>query len=345
METIVPELRWCDKERLLNELRCCVDARQKVRLLVIVNLVHGRDVRATVAALQVSRSMVYRVAARFREHGAAGLVDGRRNNGRRKVTDKYRWLLYGVVKSSPLDHGWQRPTWTRVLLVATMFTKTRVKIHVATMSLVLHRLGARRGRPKPTVACPWPESRRRRRLAEIRRLIAQLPANEVAVYEDEIDIHLNPKIGWDWMVRGQQKQVPTPGKNVKRYLAGARDARTRRLIWVEGDHKTSELFVRLLWKLVRQYGDAKVIHVILDNYKIHSSSLVATSLRSADGKIQLHFLPPYCPDDNPIERDWEDLHANVTRNHRCTTIEQLLENIRWYLVQRNRTVNRPSLAA
>jgi hypothetical protein len=30
-----------------------------------------------------------------------------------------------------------------------------------------------------------------------------LPADEVALYEDEVDIHLNPKIGPDWMVAGQ----------------------------------------------------------------------------------------------------------------------------------------------
>jgi transposase len=32
----------------------------------------------------------------------------------------------------------------------------------------------------------------------------------------------------------------------------------------------------------------------------------------------LHFLPPYCPDDNRIERLWKDLHDNVTRNHKVS---------------------------
>ena len=41
------------------------------------------------------------------------------------------------------------------------------------------------------------------------------------MFVDEVDIHLNPKIGPDWMLRGQQKTVPTPGQNQKRYLAGA----------------------------------------------------------------------------------------------------------------------------
>ena len=40
-------------------------------------------------------------------------------------------------------------------------------------------------------------------------------------YEDEVEIHLNPKIGADWQLRGQQKRVVTPGRNEKYYLAGA----------------------------------------------------------------------------------------------------------------------------
>lgn len=70
------------------------------------------------------------------------------------------------------------------------------------------------------VGCPWSKRKKNRRIREIRRLLASLPKGHVAVYEDEVDIHLNPKIGLDWMVRGQQKEVVTPGQNQKRYLAG-----------------------------------------------------------------------------------------------------------------------------
>lgn len=40
-------------------------------------------------------------------------------------------------------------------------------------------------------------------------MVATLGPGEVAVYLDEVDIHLNPKIGADWMNRGKQKQVMT----------------------------------------------------------------------------------------------------------------------------------------
>ena len=122
------------------------------------------------------------------------------------------------------------------------------------------------------VGCPWKKGRRTRRLNAIRRLIESLPDDEVILYVDEVDIHLNPKIGRDYMSQGTQKMVLTPGKNEKRYLAGALNARTGRLTWVEGDRKTSDLFILQLWQLVgRDYPHAKRIHLILDNYRIHSS--------------------------------------------------------------------------
>jgi len=36
-------------------------------------------------------------------------------------------------------------------------------------------------------------------------------------YEDEVDIHLNPKIDADWGLRGQQRKVVTLGQ-IKKYF-------------------------------------------------------------------------------------------------------------------------------
>jgi transposase len=336
MSGIVPELRWSDKEWLFQQLGRCTKARQRTRYLIIANLLHGRSVPDIVCALQVGRSTVYDVAKRFRECGEVGLIDRREENGERKLDETYLAKLHEVVAASAQDYGWRRPTWTRELLAETMAWETGVRIHVSTMSTALKMISARQGRPKPTVDCPWSKRAKNKRLRELRRLVETLPEDEVAVYEDEVDIHLNPKIGPDWMVQGQQKEVLTPGKNRKRYLAGAIDSRTGELIWVEDEKKNTLLFIYLLWELVQHYRDAKVIHVILDNYSIHSTQQVEVSLATAEGqRIQLHFLPPYCPDHNRIERFWRDLHANVTRNHRCITMSELMSEVNYWLKQRN----------
>ena len=171
-------------------------------------------------------------------------------------------------------------------------------------------------------------------------LLATLPRRERALYEDEVDIHLHPKVGQDWMVSGQQKEVVTPGQNQKRYLAGAQDTRTGELIWVEAEKKNSWLFLDLLKRLVTVYPRARVIHVILDNYSIHSSEVVGIALAHFASQIRLVFLPPYSPDHNRIERVWEDLHADVTRNHQCPTMTSLMQNVYYYLEKRNQTTVR-----
>jgi transposase len=59
------------------------------------------------------------------------------------------------------------------------------------------------------------------------------------------------------------------------------------------------------------------------------------ALAQLGGRVVLHFLPPYCPDANRIERVWLDLHANVTRNHRCRTIQKRMRRVQGYLLARN----------
>jgi hypothetical protein len=270
-----------------------------------------------------------------------GLADRREDNGESKVTEEYEAQLFAVVPSSPRKHGYRRPTWTQELLILVLHKRTGIRISRTTMSRLLKRLHIRLGRPKPIVGCPWKKRRRMKRLREIRALIGSVPEDEVILYVDEVDIHLNPKIGPDWMLRGTQKTVLTPGKNQKRYLAGALNARTGRLTWVEAERKNSQLFILQLWQLVgRDYPQAKRIHLILDNFRIHSSRQVEAALARLDGRVVLHFLPPYCPDHNRIERVWRDLHENVTRNHQCRTMKELMTEVYHWLKKRDRQLQR-----
>jgi transposase len=336
MLSIVPKVAWFVKEKMRKRFQKCRVALVRIRYLIVFNLWNGRGAREIEPILGVHNTTVYRVARRFRELGEASLWDGREDNGAEKLSEAYLGMLNDIVRSTPQDHGWRRPTWTRELLIETMVRKTGVRIHVTTMSRALALIKARRGKPRPRVECPWHPAVKTRKLNKIAHLVASLPRREVAVYEDEVDIHLNPKIGLDWMGFGQQKEAMTPGKNEKRYLAGALDVRTGEVHWVEAEKKDSWLFMDLLKKLTVLYAQAKVIHVILDNYGIHSSNVIGIALAHFARRVRLHFLPPYCPDYNRIERIWQDLHAEVTRNHQCCGMTELMREVRYYLRKRNR---------
>jgi transposase len=303
----------------------------------IVLLADKQRTRPRIAeAVGCSVSWVNRVIAGFRQFGPASLHDARADNGTLKIDERYLSMLYDLVDQSPQDHGYPRPTWTQELLARVMRQQTGVKVHRATMSRALALIGARLGRPRPTVGCPWSKAHKTRRLNTIRRVLDRLPPDEIGFYVDEVDIHLNPKIGPDWMNRGTQKEVMTPGQNVKRYLAGALDARSGVLTWVRADRKNSLLFIALAQKLAGQHPQAKVIHLVLDNFKIHNSRATRAALAALHGRVMLHFLPPYSPEGNKIERLWLDLHANVTRNHRCGDMPELMNKAYSYLRNRNR---------
>ena len=316
------------------------DKALAVRCQIVLLADKQRPRQSIAESVGCSVSWVQRVLRRFRELGVVALYDGRADNGTVKLDVHFLSLLYETVDQSPRDYHYIRPTWTQELLCKVMQYRTGVKVHRATMSRALHQIKARLGRPRPTVGCPWSKGRKTRRLNELQRLVDHLPADELAFFVDEVDIHLNPKIGPDWMNHGKQKQVPTPGKNQKRYLAGALNADTDRITWVRSDRKNSLQVVALIRRLAEEHPQAKVIHLILDNCKTHHSQITQAAVATLDGKVKLHFLPPYCPEGNRIERTWLDLHANVTRNHRCSTMAELMDNVYEYLRNRNRRSQR-----
>lgn len=326
-----------DRRWVRNRAKCACDPLIRGHCKILLSLVAGKGPSVIASSGVCSASQVYRVAHRFVEEGLTALADKREDNGQTKVDEHYEAVLLEVVgNSSPRAHGYRRPTWTQELLILVLEKKTRVLVSTTTMSRLLKRLKIRLGRPKPIVGCPWKKQRRKRRIRTLKRLVDNLPADEVVVYADEVDIHLNPKIGPDYMLPGTQKTVLTPGKNEKRYLAGALNARTGRLTWVEADRKDSDLFIRQLWQLAtKDYPQARCIHIILDNYKIHSSQRTQLALAALKDRVKLHFLPPYCPDHNRIERTWKDLHDNVTRNHTCPNMRTLMKEVNSYLVQKD----------
>jgi transposase len=128
-------------------------------------------------------------------------------------------------------------------------------------------------------------------------------------------------------------------------LAGVYEPLTDRLVYVEGDRKASWNFLNLLRALLDSYDRTQTIQAILDNYIIHKSRVTQAWLAEFGDRLRLHFLPPYCPNENRIERIWLDLHANVTRNHRHRTIDTLLNRVHGYLAERFDTRRRLLLVA
>jgi hypothetical protein len=175
-------------------------------------------------------------------------------------------------------------------------------------------------RPRPVVGPSDPQQEAK--LQALRQLLARLPANDIAVFQDEVDVNTNPKIGAMWMRRGQQATVVTPGTNEKRYLAGSLNWRTGALILTEGlpqEGRTTALFLRHLDDLRRHLLCYRTIHVICDNARSHKESGRAKVSQAMGPSHRAPLLTDFGPRDQSHRTD---LVAFARRAHSLSSLSE-----------------------
>ncbi len=89
--------------------------------------------------------------------------------------------------------------------------------------------------------------------------------------------------------------------------------------------------IRLLESLEALYPLMAIIHVYLDNARYHHAKLVQAWLAQPGRRIRLHFIPPYCPHLNSIERLWGAMHKRVTHNKCYATSREFADEVLTFL--------------
>ncbi|ECG5959209.1 IS630 family transposase [Salmonella enterica] len=319
-----------DEERQLmrKEAQQTHDKNHARRLIAMLMLHQGMTVTDVARLLCAARSSVGRWINWFTLHGVEGLKSLRPGRAPRWPVADILQLLPLLVQRSPKDFGWLRSRWSTELLALVINRLFDVTLHRSTLHRYLRQADMVWRRAAPTLKIKDPHYEEKRFVIE--QALAQEQTAHPVFYQDEVDIDLNPKIGADWMPKGQQKRIATPGQNQKHYLAGVLHSGTGRVHYVSGSSKSSDLFISLLETLRRTYRWAKTITLVADNYIIHKSRKVERWLEE-NPKFRLLFLPTYSPWLNPIERLWLSLHETITRNHQCRYMWQLLKQVAQFM--------------
>lgn len=317
-----------EQRRLEKIVQCSKDKRFSRRANAIL-LVHQGNSRAKVARLlSAARSSINRWCGWYEKDGIDGLKDAPQGRPAVLPGDAIAQLLFVLVEWTPQELGYQRSRWSTELFAQVIHEYAGIKLHSSTLRRWLPHLGIVWRRAAPTLRIRDPH--KDEKLAAIRSALEKCCADHPVFYEDEVDIHLNPKIGADWGFRGKQRLVPTPGQNAKYYLAGSLHAGTGKVSYVGSISKCSELFISMLEHLRRTYRKAKTITLIVDNYIIHKSRKTQAWLKQ-NPKFILLFQPVYSPWVNKIEKLWHALHETVTRNHKCKEMWQLLQRVKRFM--------------
>jgi putative transposase len=317
-----------ERNALLDHYRADPDPQVRLRAHIVLLLAQGCPWATSTAVLFTSPDTIARWQRRFQRGGVEAVLGRPRG---RKRSAAWAWaavVVAWVLTRRPAEFGFARSRWSCGAAAVLLRDDYAVPASRETVRRWLRDAGLVWRRPRPALRPRDPD--RPAKLAALRRLLGGLPEDETAVFMDEVDVHLNPKVGCMWMRKGQQALVETPGTNDRRHLAGSIHWRTGRVLLTQGlprEGRSAALFVRHLDDLRRAFRHYKVIHVVCDDARTHkpeTALLVRAYLREWGGRVVLHYLPAYAPDCNPIERVWWRLHEAVTRNHRCATMEELL---------------------
>lgn len=146
-------------------------------------------------------------------------------------------------------------------------------------------------------------------IAEYEKLINTTSEDEPILFGDGVHPTIATKITYGWIKTGTDKLIPTTASRTRLNIMGSLNLATMEV--VADEHKTLDsIAMKVHFEKLRQhYPTAPKIHLILDNGSYNRS--FETKEAAKECGIVLHYLPPYSPNLNPIERLWKVMNEKV----------------------------------
>lgn len=143
-------------------------------------------------------------------------------------------------------------------------------------------------------------------------LVADTPENEPILFMDSAHPTMATKVVCGWIKKGVDKPIAQTASRTRVNIMGAIELATMKVVSCRPDYVNTETTVAFFDQLKLVYPLAPSIHIILDQSGYHRSQLVRDEALKRN--IILHYLPPYSPNLNPIERLWKVMNENVRNN-------------------------------
>ena len=148
---------------------------------------------------------------------------------------------------------------------------------------------------------------------------------------DEMGLQSSDNRGRTYGLRGSKPTIKKTGSRFKCNMLAAISPQGFMNWMVFEDNFTSSQFISFLGRLVRQVKQK--IFLIVDNHKVHHSKNVKEYVSKHKEKLELFYLPPYCPDMNPQELVNQDVKANSANFRSVKSMKDLTINLRYYLTK------------
>lgn len=210
-------------------------------------------------------------------------------------------------------------------IVAHVMSTYEVQYSVSGMTKWLHQNGFSYKQPKG-VPHKFDPDKQAEFIKDYKKLKAELAEDEPLLFIDAVHPTQATKITSGWIKTGVDKPIETTGSRTRLNIIGA--IRLGHLSEaVTGQYKTvnSESIVDFFEQIKVRYASSSCINIVLDGAGYHRSAQVINKAKELN--IKLHYLPPYSPNLNPIERLWKVMNEQVRNNKYFATAKAFRHQI------------------
>jgi transposase len=288
----------------------------------------------------VHHNAVNRWIKRYREGGWAGLSEQRRGRrpGEQAALSQYQQqeLMALVRESTPDQLGLPGFLWTREAVAELITQRYGVWLARTTVGGYLRGWGFSPQKPQrraleqnPAAVARW--------LAEEFPAIRARAKREggMVLWLDEMGVRSDAAAGRSWAPVGQTPVIKRTGKRFRVNMISAISNQGMLRFRLFVGSFSGQVFIDFLRRLLRDCGGRKV-HLIVDGHPVHRAKLVNAWIGRHADRIQLHFLPGYSPELNPVELLNHDVKANAAGRRRPRSAGELRNELQGYLRRRQR---------
>jgi len=220
--------------------------------------------------------------------------------------------LLNEVQASKLNEHLEMQTYTKVKSICAHVKEVyNIKYTVSGMHkwLVQHEFSYKK--PKATPARANPEEQAKF-VETYTHLLSQVKEDEPIVFLDAVHPTMATKISGGWIKVGKDKLIKVSAARTRVNIIGALELKSMKVISASYD-TVNGINIGKHFALIRDsYPNAGKIHMILDRGGYNISAQAKEDAKKHG--IELHYLPPYSPNLNPIERLWKVMNEKSRNN-------------------------------
>ena len=162
-------------------------------------------------------------------------------------------------------------------------------------------------------------------IAAYEKLLNSLAPDEAAVFLDAAHPTHAARPEGCWAPAKEVLAIEQTSGRQRVNIHGAIDLETGKTATIDLETVDAASTIRLLEAIEAMCPLPAMIHVFLDTARYHHAKLVQERLAQPGRRIELHFVPVYCPHLNPIERLWGVMREHLTHDKSYATHREFAE--------------------